>query len=114
MEFKRRLIFWNFSQGIEEYKDDSELGGIFMALILRYVSLYYEIPSTSDEMIPYLYHLNQTQLPIFKDRIQLFLDKVLELNTNKIKCLKCVLCVVKILRLVGCYSPPFMKTITNI
>ncbi|CAG9335396.1 unnamed protein product [Blepharisma stoltei] len=113
MEFKRRLIFWNFSQGAEEYKDEAEPGGIFMPLILRYISLYYEIPTTPDEMTPFLYHLNATQLIPFKDKIQAFLDKTLDLNTNKIKCLKCTICCVKILRLVGCYSPPVIKTAGN-
>lgn len=110
MEFKRRLIFWNFNQGSEEYKDENDTGGIFMNLIMKYLTIYYEIPSTPDELIPFLYLVNVTQLIAFRDKINVFQDKILEISTNKMKCLKSTLCFVKIQRLLGCFSPPLIRT----
>ena len=110
MEFKRRLILWNFNQGPEEYKDENEPGGIFMTLIMKYLTIYYEVPTTPEELIPFLYMVNVTQLLALRDKIILFQDKILEISTNKMKCLRSVLCFIKILRLIGCYSPPLVKT----
>lgn len=110
MEFKRRLIIWNFNQGPEEYKDDNEPGGIFMTLIMKYLTIYYEVPTTPEELIPFLYMVNVTQLLALRDKIIAFQDKILEISTNKMKCLRSVLCFIKILKLLGCYSPPLVKT----
>ena len=110
MEFKRRLLFWNFNQGSEEYKDENETGGIFMNLIMKYLTIYYEVPSTPDEIIPFLYMVNMSQLIAFRDKILNFQDKILEISTNKMKCLRSTLCFAKIQRLLGCFSPPLVKT----
>ena len=110
MEFKRRLIFWNFNQGTEEYKDENESGGIFMNLIMKYLTIYYEVPTTPEELIPYLYMVNVTQLIALRDKVNLFQEKILEISTNKMKCLRSTLCFTKILRLLGCFSPPLVKS----
>ena len=110
MEFKRRLIFWNFNQGAEEYKDENETGGIFMNLIMKYLTIYYEVNTTPDEIIPFLYMVNVSQLIAFRDKINLFQEKILEISTNKMKCLRSTICFIKIQRLLGCFSPPLVKT----
>lgn len=110
MEFKRRLVYWNFTQGSEEYKDESETGGIFMNLIIKYLNIYYEVPTTPDEMIPFLYMVNVTQVIAFRDRINYSQEKILEMSTNKMKCLRSTICFIKIQRLLGCFSPPLVKT----
>lgn len=110
MEFKRRLIYWNFNQGSEEYKDENETGGIFMNLIMKYLTIYYEVSTTPDEIIPFLYMVNVTQLIAFRDKINVFQDKILEISTNKMKCLRSTICFIKIQRLIGCFSPPLVKT----
>ena len=111
MEFKRRLVYYNFNQGKEEYKDENEPGGLFFNLIVKYVAIFYEVPNTPDELIPYLYLINNTQLQGFKARLEAVFEKVQSMTTNRVRCLKCYLCVHKIFRLVGLYSSKFFRSV---
>ena len=81
-----------------------------MNLIMKYLTIYYEVSTTPDELIPFLYMVNVTQLLAFRDKINIFQDKILEISTNKLKCLRSIVCFIKIQRLLGCFSPPLVKT----
>ena len=37
LEFKRRLVYYNFNQGAEDYKSENEVGGTFFTQIVNYV-----------------------------------------------------------------------------
>jgi hypothetical protein len=104
LEFKRRLIYWNFSQGSEEYRSENETGGVFFNLIMNYITSYYDILSTADELVPFLKMLNHTHLAPIQARFQAFTEKMSEMSTNKTRFMKALLTCHKVLKIIGGYG----------
>ena len=109
LELKRRLVYAGFAQGPEEYKSESEPGNVFFQPIFRFVTTQYEQESAIDDLIPYLKLLNVSQVAPLRTKIMDYFGQISELSTNKVRILKCFIAGMKLLRLIGCFSPPFVK-----
>lgn len=109
LEFKRRLVYLGFPQGSEEYKSESDCGGVFFQLVFRYATTQYEFPTTPDDLIPYLRLLNGSQLVPFREKMKEYLAAMKGHSTNKQRVLKCLITGLKVMRLLGVFSPPVVK-----
>lgn len=109
MEFKKRIIYYNFAQGSEEYRSENDTGGIFYALVLKYVSKYFELPNCVDDLVPFLPLLNASQLVPFKEKLDEFMMKLNGTTSIRPKLMSMSLAYFKLLRIVGMYTPPLLK-----
>lgn len=109
LEFKRRLVYSGFAQGPEDYKSETEPGNAFFHPIFRYATTQYEHESASEDLIPYLKLLNVSQLAPLRTKLMDYFVQITQLSTNKLRILRCYVTGMKVLRLLGCFSPPFIK-----
>lgn len=109
LEFKRKLVYSGFAQGPEDYKSENEPGNVFFHPIFRYATTQYEHESACEDLIPYLKLLNVSQLAPLRTKLTDYFVQISELSTNKVRILKCYVTGMKVLRLLGCFSPPFIK-----
>mmetsp|Transcript_26199 Transcript_26199/g.46754 ORF Transcript_26199/g.46754 Transcript_26199/m.46754 type:complete len:873 (+) Transcript_26199:2500-5118(+) len=114
MDFKRRLVLWNFYQGSEEYIGELEPGSVFYNILHKYITKYYELPDTADEVALYLRLLNGTHLHPLSSTLERFMSSVIDRSTNRLRMMRCVICVGKILRMLGAYSTPFYRSVDSI
>jgi len=109
LEFKRRLVYLGFPQGTEEYKSENDPGGVFFPLVFRYATTQYEFPTTPDDLIPYLRLLNTSQIVPFREKMKEYIASIKVHSTNKLRALKCLVVGLKVMRLLGVFSPPVVK-----
>ena len=109
LEFKRRLIYLGFPQGTEDFKSEGDPGGVFYLLVFRYATSQYEFSTTPDDLIPYIRLLNVSHVVPFREKMKEFLAYMKEHSTNKIRVLKSLVVGLKVMRLIGVFSPPVIK-----
>ena len=109
MELKRRLIYLGFAQGQEEYKSEGDPGGVFYQLVFKYATTQCEFTSTPEDLIPYIRLMNVSQVVPFREKMKEYIAGMKEHSSNKLRVLKCRVVGVKVMRLVGVFSPPVVK-----
>jgi hypothetical protein len=114
MDFKRRLVLWNFYQGSEEYVGELEPGSIFYNILHKYVTKYYELPDVAEEISVYLHLLNGSHVAPLSSNLERFMSSVIDRSTNRLRMMRCVICVGKVLRMLGAYSTPFYRNVDQV